>query len=208
MRVTELDPMCDEIMRGSCGCRSPAERFIHEPNSVVSRSGDVFVSCFGGGICRRSPLPHLSFCVTGDWQHAVYTNYFSAAGSGSAAFNYTANLLQRETKLQFRFTPAYDMPTGWGDVRLFATYSYFGLRYSDIGNTQPLPQYYTLDAGVVADLGDSFEVRVQDSNLTDQIGLTESNARVLTSGVVNGFEMARPIFGREAQLQLQLRYKF
>src|SRR5271166_255565 len=144
MLVTELDPVCDETMRGSCGCRSPAERFVHEANSVVSRSGDVFVSCFGGGICRRSPLPHLSFCVRGDWQHAVYTSYFSAAPSGSAAFNYTGNLLQRHPKLQFRFTPAHDMLTGSGDVRIFATYSYVGLRYSDIGNARPLPQHYTL----------------------------------------------------------------
>jgi hypothetical protein len=52
-------------------------------------------------------------------------------------------------------------------------------------------------------------VRLQGSNLTNQIGLTEGNARVAIgsgSGITNNFEMARPIFGRE--LNVQLRYKF
>jgi hypothetical protein len=60
--------------------------------------------------------------------------------------------------------------------------------------------------GVVAGIGSNFEVRLQGSNLTNQIGLTEGNARVTTAGISGGFEMARPIFGREGQLQL--RYKF
>ncbi len=98
------------------------------------------------------------------------------------------------------------MPLPWGDFRVFTTYSYIGQRYSDPTNTQVLPKYYTLDAGVVAGFGSNFEIRLQGSNLTDQIGLTEGNARVQTAGIAGGFEMARPIFGREGQIQL--RYKF
>lgn len=45
----------------------------------------------------------------------------------------------------------------------------------------------------VADLGDSFELRAQGSNLTDQIGLTEGEARVTPSGIINGVERGRPI---------------
>jgi outer membrane receptor protein involved in Fe transport len=87
--------------------------------------------------------------------------------------------------------------------------THVGLRYSDIANQQVLPAYYTLDAGLAAQIGRRFEVRLQGSNLTDQLGLTEGNARVVLgsgSGISNGLEMARPIFGREAQLQL--RYQF
>jgi len=72
-----------------------------------------------------------------------------------------------------------------------------------------LPDYYTLDAGVVAELGQHFEVRVQGSNLTNQLGLTEGNARIALgtgSGISGGLEMVRPIFGRE--INVQLRYKF
>ena len=84
-----------------------------------------------------------------------------------------------------------------------------GRRYSDPTNQQVLPSYYTLDAGIVSELSDHFEVRLQGSNLTDQLGLTEGNARIAIgtgSGISNNLELARPIFGRE--VNVQLRYKF
>src|SRR6185437_14917148 len=143
--------------------------------------------------------------VSGNWQHSVYTAFSSATAGGA---DYTGLILQRQPRLQFRITPAYDMPMPFGGLRIFATYSHIGLRYSDIANQQILPQYYTLDAGAVAEVGDKFEVRLQGTNLTNQIGLTEGNARIALggSGVANNLEMVRPIFGRE--ITLQLRYKF
>ena len=151
------------------------------------------------------PIEHFSIDVSGNWQHAVYTGFTSATASGA---DYTGLILQRQPRLQFRITPAYDMPVPFGDLRVFATYSHIGLRYSDIANQQVLPQYYTLDAGVVAEVGHNFEVRLQGTNLTNQIGLTEGNARIALggSGIANNLEMVRPIFGRE--VTLQLRYKF
>jgi hypothetical protein len=98
---------------------------------------------------------------------------------------------------------------GLGVHALFHHVHPCGLRYSDIANQQVLPDYYTLDAGAVAELGQHFEVRVQGSNLTNQLGLTEGNARIAHgagSGISGGLEMARPIFGRE--IDVQLRYKF
>ena len=89
------------------------------------------------------------------------------------------------------------------------TYTHAGLRYEDIANQQILPAYFTLDAGVVAEVGEHFEMRLQGSNLTNELGLTEGNARIAVgsgSGIANNFEMARPIFGRE--VNVQLRYKF
>ena len=97
----------------------------------------------------------------------------------------------------------------FGGLRFFATYTHIGVRYSDIANQEVLPAYYTLDAGAVAEIGHNFEVRLQGTNLTNQIGLTEGNARIAVgsgSGIANNFEMARPIFGRE--VNLNLRYKF
>jgi outer membrane receptor protein involved in Fe transport len=152
------------------------------------------------------PIPHLSIDLSGDWQRALYSGYSSATKGGA---NYTGNVLQRQPRLQFRLTPAYDVPMDFGGLRFFLTYTYAGLRYEDIANQQILPSYYTLDAGVVAEIGHNFEVRVQGSNLTDELGLTEGNARIAVgtgSGIVNNFEMARPIFGRE--VNVQLRYKF
>lgn len=155
---------------------------------------------------RWEPIQYLSFDLTGNWQHDVYTNFASATVTG---VDYTGLTLQRQPRLQFRLTPAYEIPVAWGDLRIFATYSYIGLRYSDIANQQILPSYYTLDAGVVTEIGESFEVRLQGTNLTDQIGLTEGNARIALgagSGILGSLELGRPIFGRE--VSVQVRYKF
>jgi outer membrane receptor protein involved in Fe transport len=148
----------------------------------------------------------VSVDVSGNWQHAVYTSYTSATSGGG---DYTGLELQRQPRLQFRITPAYTLPMDFGGLRFFATYTHIGVRYSDIANQEVLPAYYTLDAGAVAEIGHNFEVRLQGTNLTNQIGLTEGNARIAVgsgSGIANNFEMARPIFGRE--VNLNLRYKF
>jgi outer membrane receptor protein involved in Fe transport len=154
------------------------------------------------------PLERLSLGVTGDWQHAVYTHFTSLAVSGGppTGFDNNGNILQRQPRLQVRFMPEYTMPLEWGELRVFAAVSYVDLRYSDPENLQVLPAYTTLDAGVIAKVGPHLEMRVQGTNLTNELGLTEGNSRTLTAGISTGFEMARPIFGRE--VQGQLRYDF
>ena len=149
------------------------------------------------------PLERLSLGLTGDWQHSVYTNFSSFAGGGTEAYDNDGNILQRQPRLQVRLTPEYQLPAPWGRLRLFAAVSYIDLRYSDPENTQILPAFVTLDAGVVGDFGEHLEVRVQGTNLTDALGLTEGNSRSLSAGISTGFEMARPIFGREVQGQVK-----
>ncbi len=181
------------------------------PYQQFTASGQNITSIYGASsrgvnfTGRYSPTQNLSFNLTGNWQHSVYAHYSSAAVGTSPGFNYNGNILQRQPRLQFRFTPNYDMPTSWGDLNMFFTYTHVGFRYSDIGNSQPLPAYYTLGAGIVANVGKHLQFRLQGSNLTNQIGLTEGNARVTNSGIVNGLEMARPIFGRE--VFAQIKYK-
>jgi hypothetical protein len=154
------------------------------------------------------PLEHLSLGLTGDWQDAVYTHFssFAATGGPPQGIDNNGNILQRQPRLQLRFTPEYSLPMRWGELEVFGTVSYVDLRYSDPENLQVLPPFTTLDAGVIARIGRHLEVRVQGTNLTDELGLTEGNSRTLTAGIATGFEMARPIFGRE--VQGQLRYYF
>lgn len=155
------------------------------------------------------PLPNLQLRLTGDWQDSKYTHFctqFEASGACTPGFSNNGTYLQRQPRLQFRFTPQYTMPTSWGAVTVFTTFTHVDQRYSNPGNQQILPAYNTLDAGIVGDIGSNFVLRVQGTNLTNTIGLTEGNARILTSGISNGFEMARPIFGRE--IQAQLKYLF
>ncbi len=150
-----------------------------------------------------SPLERLSLGLTGDWQHSVYTHFSSFAGGGAVAYDNDGNILQRQPRLQVRFSPQYALPTAWGKLKVFAAVSYIDLRYSDTENTQILPAYTTLDAGILGDFGDHLELRLQGTNLTNTLGLTEGNSRSLTAGISTGFEMARPIFGREVQGQVK-----
>ena len=149
------------------------------------------------------PLERLTLGLTGDWQHAIYTHFSSFAGLGTSAFDNDGNILQRQPRLQVRFTPEYMIPMRWGELKAFAAVSYVDRRYSDPENTQVLPAYTTLDAGLIAKVGEHFEARVQGTNLSNTLGLTEGNSRTLTSGISTGFEMARPLFGREVQGQLK-----
>jgi outer membrane cobalamin receptor len=151
------------------------------------------------------PLERVSLGLTGDWQHAIYTHFsaFAVTGGPPAGFDNDGNILQRQPRLQVRFTPEYTIPARWGELKVFAAVSYVDMRYSDPENLQVLPAYTTLDAGVIAKIGPHLEVRVQGTNLTDELGLTEGNSRTLSAGISTGFEMARPIFGREVQGQLK-----
>jgi len=186
--------------------------FTGVPYQQFTATGTQITATYGAtstGVnveARWEPIQHLSFDLSGNWQHAVYASYSSATAGGAS---YDGLTLQRQPRLQFRITPEYELPMAWGDLRFFATYTHIGLRYSDIANQQVLPSYYTLDAGIVSQVGEHFEVRLQGTNLTNQLGLTEGNARIALgtgSGIANNFEMVRPIFGRE--LNIQLRYKF
>jgi outer membrane receptor protein involved in Fe transport len=182
----------------------PFQQFTAEGTSITATYGASSTGVNVEGQWR--PIQALSLTASSNWQRSLYAGYTSATAGG---VNYTGNILQRQPRLQFRLTPAYELPMDWGSLRFFTTYTHVGLRYDDIANQQVLPSYYTLDAGAVAEVGDHFEIRMQGTNLTNQIGLTEGNARIQIgtgTGIVNNFEMARPIFGRE--VNLQLRYKF
>jgi outer membrane cobalamin receptor len=182
----------------------PFQQYVTEPNGSlenlvfsygVDSTGIDFVA-------RWEPIAHLSFGITGNWQDSTYAD-IPVAGSEGA----DGNVLQRQPRIQARFTPAYDIPMFWGDLRFFATYSYIGLRYSDPGNAQVLPAFETLDAGIVAEIH-NFEIRLQGTNLTNELGVTEQDARAAsgTSGAAGGFALGRPIFGREGNIGF--KYKF
>jgi iron complex outermembrane recepter protein len=154
-------------------------------------------------IANWKPIQNLSLGLSGNWQDSTYTDIIAAGGAGA-----DGNVLQRQPRFQARFTPTYSVPTPFGDVRIFATYSYIGLRYSDPGNAQVLPAYRTLDAGIVTDIGPHLEVRLQGTNLTNELGVTEQDARAAsgTAGSSGGFALGRPIFGREGNIGV--KYKF
>jgi outer membrane receptor protein involved in Fe transport len=115
--------------------------------------------------------------------------------------------LQRQPKWRAEVTPSYTVPWSDGDVTAFVTYEYVGQRYEDITGLQPLGTYYMLGAGIVANVSRNWQFRIQGTNLTNQIGLTEGNARKTgqATGIGNVL-LARPIEGQE--INFQVYYKF
>jgi iron complex outermembrane receptor protein len=140
------------------------------------------------------PLKGLQLQLTGDWQDSTYKDNPDIAGK----------LVQRQPKFQYRFSPSYRIPMGDHALRLYGTYSHIGSRWADQANTQYLPAYNTLDVGILAELSDKLEFRVSGSNLSNELGLTEGNSRLVgaSSGPIN----ARPLFGRAWEASINYRF--
>jgi hypothetical protein len=161
------------------------------------------------------PFRNATVAVSGDYMDGHYTHSdgcFTFQGATTvtqciAADNFDGKQLARQPALQFRVTPAYTLPTDWGFIRAWATYEFIGNHFSDQLEEQPLGHYYDLAAGLVSAVGPDWEFRIQGTNLTNQVGLTEGNARVLIGPATeNGVILARSIEGRE--VNFQVKYKF
>jgi len=114
--------------------------------------------------------------------------------------------LARIPNFQIRVTPS-DMQTfSWGTLTENVTYEHIGQHYQDQTGLNPLGSYYDLAAGIVATIGPNWQLRLMGSNLTNQLGLTEGNARFGGNAVQNSVGFGRSIVGREGSIQL--KYSF
>jgi hypothetical protein len=114
--------------------------------------------------------------------------------------------LARLPDFQVRVSPSDTQTFDWGSLTEFVAYEHIGQHYQDSTGLNPLGSYYDLGAGIVADIGTNWQIRVLGSNLTNQFGLTEGNARVEGNAVQNNVGFGRSIVGRE--VNVQLKYKF
>ncbi|VUD56300.1 Vitamin B12 transporter BtuB [Thalassocella blandensis] len=104
------------------------------------------------------------------------------------------NQPQRIPELQFRLSPSYDLPLGDNRLSVYGSLSWVDDRYSDLQNEQILDSYTKLDIGAQYFLGEHVDFKVAIDNATDEVGLTEGDAR--TAGAQVGVLKGRPIFGR------------
>lgn len=159
-----------------------------------------------------SPIDRLKVALIGNYLDGIYTGYFacvpyvnSVTGNGCATID--GRQLQRQPKFRIAVQPSYTIPLGWGDLSAFLTYSHVGQHTQDQSGLQLLGTYHTLDFGVVANYGDNWELRVQGTNVTNELGLTESNSRIFGAAAGSGgVILARPLEGRE--VNVGVRYKF
>jgi outer membrane receptor protein involved in Fe transport len=159
-----------------------------------------------------TPIANLSITLVGDYMDGHYTHYngclpYIDINGNNQCSPVTGAPIQRQPKLQFRLTPSYTWVPAWGDLTPYVTYEHVGQRYEDLSGLQPLGTYYTLGAGIVSNWGRNWQFRVQGTNLTNQIGLTEGNARKAGDAAgIGGVLLARSIEGRE--VQIEAKYKF
>ena len=111
----------------------------------------------------------------------------------------TRNTLQQDAQILMRLVdgPFRQLLGQW-------RFEAIGERYSDLGNTQILPAYSTLSAGVLVERGGA-TFQVAADNLTNSHGLTEGNPRFV-GGTGAALPDNRPIFGRS--FKFTVGYKF
>jgi outer membrane receptor protein involved in Fe transport len=129
-----------------------------------------------------------------------YTNVVTGV-NGCAPINGVQ--LQRQPKVRYMFTPSYRIPFAWGDVTAFVTYTHVGPHTQDQSGLQQLGTYHTFDFGVIANIEKNWQLRLQGTNITNELGLTESNSRIFGTGVSGGVILARPLEGREVNFQVK-----
>ena len=113
---------------------------------------------------------------------------------------------QRIPSYQVRFTPTYTARiTDKSDITLYGTYEAIGKRYSDLANTQLLPAYATLSAGLRAKVG-GYMLQISGDNLTDSHGLTEGNPRFTSTDPNAALPDVRPIFGRSYRVSVSYAF--
>lgn len=151
------------------------------------------------GVVR--PFPGFSLTAAGTYLDASYRDFFSGGGT----IDNTGNRVQRQPKWMWRVTPSYELPIGSVRPSLFATLQYTGDRFSDPENLQILPSFYQLDAGISVDVSDGIRLQVTGNNLTDELGLTEQNPRII-GGQGQGVILARPILGRSFRFSAAVEF--
>lgn len=134
------------------------------------------------------PVTGLSLAASATYLDAKYRDFFTS-------IDVSGLQVQRQPKWQWRLTPSYEYDFGSAKVAIFSTLSYIGDRFSDPENQQLLPHFYKLDAGISVGIADHLKLQVTADNLTNQIGLTEGNPRIIGSQGA-GVILARPILGR------------
>jgi outer membrane receptor protein involved in Fe transport len=152
------------------------------------------------------PFAGLTLRFVGDYMDGHYTHnnsclaFIDIFGNHQCVFINGAPL-QRQPKFQVRITPSYSTAVPWGDVSAWLTFEHVGQRYNDTYGQQPLGTYNMLSAGILTDVGENWQFRVQGTNLSNSIGLTEGNARQFGRALgVGNVLLARPLEGREINL--------
>jgi hypothetical protein len=179
------------------------------PGAIVTYGSTTNGVDFDGYI---TPFKGFTLRVIADYMSGTYENSnacvtFTDLFGNQQCRSIDGSPLQRQPKFQIRATPSYSLPFAWGDVTAWLTVEHIGQRFEDQSGLQPLGAYTELEAGIVGDVGDHWQLRVQGTNLNNVIALTEGNARKFgqNTGIGNVI-LARPIEGREVDFSVYYKW--
>ena len=150
---------------------------------------------------------NFRFQVVANYLDGEYTDYdacvpFTNIVTGDGCAQIEGKQLQRQPKLRYMLTPSYHFPFDWGGIDAQVTYTHVGDRTQDQSGLQQLGSYDTWDFGIIANVGDNWQFAMRGTNVSDELGLTESNSRIFgTAAGTNGVLLARPIEGSEINFQ-------
>jgi outer membrane receptor protein involved in Fe transport len=168
----------------------------------TSKGGRLVGSVNPFATSDNEPLSAFKITVNGIYEDAYYKDFqgcyiYTNINNRVVCGTINGNQLARLPKFQVRATPSDTQLFNWGTLTEQVTYERIGIRFQDAGGLTPLPAYYDLAAGVDAHVGESWEFRMLGSNLTNQLGLTEGNARFGGNTVQDNVGFGRSIVGRE-----------
>lgn len=147
------------------------------------------------------PVDGLSLGANITFLDAQYTDFFALGGT----FDASGNQLERQPKWQARGRAAYTANLGSSDLTFYGSARWIDDRFSDNLNTQVLPAYTKVDAGIILDINERFQLQASADNLFDSAGLTEGNPRAIGSQGT-GAILARPILGRSFTFSAQFKF--
>ena len=177
----------------------------------VSRGGRIVGSVNPFATSDNQALSLFKITVNGIYEDAYYQNFvgcftYQNILGQTVCGSINGNQLARLPKFQARVTPSDTQVFSWGTVSEQVTYESIGKRFEDDTSLTPLPSYYDLGAGIDVRVGENWEYRLLGSNLTNQLGLTEGNARFGGNTVQNNVGFGRSILGRE--INITAKYSF
>jgi outer membrane receptor protein involved in Fe transport len=184
------------------------------PNATygsTSRGGRIVGSVNPFAAFDLQPLRDFKIAVNAEYEKAHYKGangcfFYQSITGATICGSINGQPLARLPDFQIRVTPSDTQVFSWGSVSEYLTYEYIGQHFQDNTGLNPLGSYYDLAAGIVAEIGDNWEIRLGGTNLNNQIGLTEGNARFGGNTAQNGVNFGRSILGREGNIEL--KYKF
>ncbi len=159
-----------------------------------------------------TPGDNFRFEVVANWLDGEYTDFdacfpFTNVVTGNGCAPIEGEQLQRQPKLRYMLTPSYRMPMGNGEIEAYVTYTHIGDRTQDQSGLQQLGTYETWDAGIKATVAENWEFSVRGTNLSNELGITESNSRIFGAAAgTGGVLLARPLEGRELNFQVMYRF--